>query len=116
MAKINGLKIGIGLSNSAQDLAREVKYSQAALAERLQISPRQLRRILKQDGDPAQGASANWLFNLRMEDARNLLKKGLSVKAVAYEVGFSTPHNFSRAFRRAFGMSPKRFLAGRENN
>ncbi len=76
MAKINFLKTRARLGISAQDLALEMKYSQAALAERLKFSVRQLRRILKQERDLVQGASANWLFNLRMEDGRTSLKKG----------------------------------------
>lgn len=51
-----------------------------------------------------------FLTRLKMEHAADLLlKRSLSVQAVAREVGFSDPYLFSRAFKRYQGVSPKHF-------
>lgn len=49
------------------------------------------------------------LLGLRMERARLLLAAGLQVAQVAWQVGYAHPANFSAAFSRHFGQSPKRF-------
>jgi AraC-like DNA-binding protein len=48
----------------------------------------------------------------RAERARELLQLGdVSVARIAAEMGYSTPANFSRAFRNATGLSPGEFRA-----
>lgn len=47
------------------------------------------------------------LYSQRMERARQLLQDGkVNVTDVAYEVGYSSPGNFTRAFTRHFGCNP----------
>ena len=41
--------------------------------------------------------------------ARILSQTDKSVSEVAYEVGFSDPYYFSRAFKKLFGVSPKQW-------
>lgn len=53
-----------------------------------------------------------YLTTLRLEKARQLLSEKnlrLSVNEVAFAVGFNDPLYFSRAFRRAFGVSPREY-------
>jgi len=38
-----------------------------------------------------------------------LKNKGVNISEIAYEVGFESPANFSRNFRRQFGMSPSQY-------
>lgn len=47
-----------------------------------------------------------YLQHLRMNRAAEMLQEGETVKAVAVELGFSEPCNFSRAFARVFGVAP----------
>jgi AraC-like DNA-binding protein len=48
--------------------------------------------------------------NLRLEYARSLLAQGdLDVTRTCYEVGYNSLSHFSKAFRQAFGASPRRF-------
>jgi len=50
---------------------------------------------------------AQYLQHLRMNRAVDLLQNSdRLVKEVAEELGFSDPYNFSRAFKRVFGVSP----------
>ncbi len=55
-----------------------------------------------------------YLQNLKMNRAVDLLQDGRhTVKETAQELGFVDPYNFSRAFKRVFGISPKKLLEGR---
>lgn len=48
---------------------------------------------------------------LRMrEAAERLQRRGTKVKQVAEELGFSDPYQFSRSFRKVFGLSPAQFV------
>lgn len=52
-----------------------------------------------------------YLQNLRMNRAVDLLRNGgCSVKRTAQELGFSDPYNFSRAFKRVFGIPPANLM------
>lgn len=54
------------------------------------------------------------LSNIRMEKARQLLcQTTLKNYEIAEKVGFSDPHYFSIAFKKATGMTPKEYA--REN-
>lgn len=48
----------------------------------------------------------SYIAEHRFRHARKLLAAGMSIKAVAYSTGFSSPANFSAAFRRATGETP----------
>ena len=48
------------------------------------------------------------LRNVRMEHALRLLEQDLSVKEVAYSVGYQSYDQFLRAFRRTYGTTPSR--------
>jgi two-component system, response regulator YesN len=49
--------------------------------------------------------------SMRMEKAARLLgEEGFSVAQAGIELGYSNPKNFSRAFRRHFGSSPRAYL------
>ena len=46
---------------------------------------------------------------LRLQEARSrLLAGGTSAEAVAYEVGYASPSQFSREYARLFGQPPRR--------
>jgi AraC family transcriptional regulator len=45
----------------------------------------------------------------RVEYAKQLLKSDRCVKTVAYAMGFTAPSNFSAAFRRATGQTPRQY-------
>jgi AraC-like DNA-binding protein len=50
---------------------------------------------------------SQYLQHLRMNRAVDLLQNSNRlIKEVAQEIGFSDPYNFSRAFKRVFGLSP----------
>lgn len=47
-----------------------------------------------------------YLLSKRMDHAANSLSQGESVSAVAHVLGYSSPYNFSRAFKKHFGYPP----------
>jgi len=49
---------------------------------------------------------AHFVETLRLDEARNLLPGGLTVKEIAARVGYASATRFSHAFERRFGMSP----------
>lgn len=76
------------------------------LAELCGLSSRQLTRGFRQ----SRGCSiGEYLAEHRLQQARELLMSGQSVKAIAYTLGFSSPSAFCYAFRRDTGESPGQY-------
>ncbi len=76
------------------------------LAALCSLSVRHLSRAFR---DTRQQSLGTYVAERRAEHARSMLSAGMNIKAVAYALGFSAPSNFSRAFRRATGETPKQF-------
>lgn len=55
-----------------------------------------------------------YIKDVRMKKAVQLLKeKNLNIAEIAYKIGFSDPHYFSKSFKQYYGVSPTEYL---ENN
>lgn len=78
----------------------------AELAHLLNQSPRTLDRHLSREGCRFLELSKR----VRYERACALLTAGLSATQVAYQVGYRDLANFTRAFRRESGMSPREYM------
>ena len=53
----------------------------------------------------------NFLWEYKMEYARRMLNtKKYNVSEVSYEVGYSTPSHFIAAFKKKFGITPKKYM------
>lgn len=79
------------------------------LATFLGVSPRTLDRQLKKEGSSLRDLAVQ----VRNERARKLLTEGtLPISQIAYRLGFTDIANFSRAFRRANGVSPSDYRRG----
>lgn len=55
---------------------------------------------------------ANYVTEVRMQSARELLTAGRAVSDVSRQLGYASDEGFSRAFRRATGMTPSSWRAG----
>jgi AraC family transcriptional activator of pobA len=77
------------------------------MASELNISPRYLSDLLKQE----TGMTAIELIHIFLiSEAKNLLTAAdHSVSEIAYELGFENPPYFSRLFKKETGMSPVEF-------
>lgn len=80
-----------------------------SIAEQLALTSNTLYGIVKEFG----GVSPKeWITNrLMLEAQRKLQYSTLSVKELAYELGFNDPGYFSRLFKKSTGKSVSRYLA-----
>lgn len=58
------------------------------------------------------GQSAGKLIrSMRLQRASDLLRQRAStISEIAYDLGFSDPNSFTRAFKKQFGMSPRQYM------
>ncbi|SEL56793.1 AraC-type DNA-binding protein [Chitinophaga rupis] len=84
-----------------------------AIAEKLALTPNSLYRIVKE----YSGVSPKDFFTNRLmiEAQRKLQYSPLSVKELAYELGFNDPDYFSRFFKKCTGKSVSEFLKARQD-
>lgn len=77
------------------------------VAQVLGLSGSRLQHLFKHDTGTTL---ISYLQEFRIERARKLLEEThLSVKQIVSEVGAADTSHFSRAFRKAQGLSPKRY-------
>lgn len=84
-----------------------------AIAEKLALTPNSLYRIVKE----YSGVSPKDFFTNRLmiEAQRKLQYAPLSVKELAYELGFNDPDYFSRFFKKCTGKSVSEFLKAQQD-
>lgn len=84
-----------------------------AMAEKLSVTTNSLYRIVKE----YSGVSPKDYFTNRLmiEARRKLQHSHLSVKELAYELGFNDPDYFSRLFKKCTGKSVSEFLKARQD-
>jgi len=76
-----------------------------SLARRMHCSRSQFHTKLK----TLTGLSTKeYLNDYRLTLARQLLEGGMSVAEAAFEVGFSDPNYFGRAFKKKYGLTPSK--------
>ncbi len=77
-----------------------------SLAARVGLSERSFyRKFLASTGE----SPAHFVEAIRLDAARMLLAQGLSLKAIAAQVGLSPAPRLTRAFERRFGVTPRLF-------
>ncbi len=92
----------IGWIQSHLDAALDVP----SLAERAGLSERTFhRKFLAATGE----TPARFIETARLDAARMLLSRGVSLKSVAAEVGLFPPARLTEAFERRFGVAPRLF-------
>ena len=83
---------------------QDCEFNLAKTAKLLRLSPRSLRRHLEQSGHSFRQIC----LSVRMELAREyLFNTHMSLKEVAYQLGYKHPSNFNRAFSDYYGQSPQ---------
>lgn len=81
-------------------------YNLAKLSDEVGISERKLYKEFKIYFDVT---FSEYLEKIRIHNACDFLKKGMTVKNVAEAAGYSSDYSFRRAFRRVTGLSPSQF-------
>ena len=87
-------------------LARLSHFSPTELAFNCHISLRQIQRHFH---DIYGLQLRQWLNDLRLQDARQLLNPERSVKEVAFLLHFKQSNHFVREFKKKYGMTPEDF-------
>jgi transcriptional regulator GlxA family with amidase domain len=81
-------------------------HSVAALAQRMELSPRHFARLFR---DEVGTTPAAWVEAARITAARTLLEEGHAPKQVASECGFADADTLRRAFMRQVGVTPAEY-------
>ena len=77
------------------------------LALEFNLSPSYLQRLFKHQTGVCMG---EWISEQRLQRAAHLLTNShMSVKEIAYTVGYEHPSSFIRAFERRFTQAPARY-------
>ncbi len=84
----------------------KAKFGLESICKELNISRVTLHRSFINSYGISPGA---YLAEYRIERAKELLKRGVSVKETALSCGFADPLYFSKAFSKAEGISPREF-------
>ena len=85
------------------ELAQQAKWTVSALAQICRVSERTLRShfLAKMGRSPKV-----WLAEQRQSEALALLDHGASIKEVAATLGYNQQTNFTRKFKRKWGICP----------
>lgn len=77
------------------------------VSKEIKISPHYFSRLFKEE--MGEGF-IEYLTLIRMQKAKEFLEKGIySIKEICYMVGYGDPNYFSRAFKKAVGVTPTEF-------
>jgi AraC-like DNA-binding protein len=84
-------------------------FSVESLAKRVGLSPSSLHQHFKSITAPSP---LQYQKQLRLQEARRLLLgESLDAADAAYRVGYESPSQFSREYRRMFGAPPRKDVA-----
>jgi DNA-binding response OmpR family regulator len=95
---------------SVEERFEDPQFNVECLAETVNMSVSQLNRKL---GALIDQPSGQLIRSLRLQRAADLLKQNAgTVAEICYRVGFSDQANFTRAFKKQFGVAPSEFRQG----
>lgn len=100
------------LQNAAREIQDnlEIPLDVELLAQQACLSSPHFRRLFRQVFDISPRAMH---CQLRITRARELLgQTSLNITEIGHQLGYSTVHNFSRAFRDSMGCSPMQYREG----
>ncbi len=104
-----------------EEVVRKIKSAKEYLLQHME-NPPSLRELSRQCGlneyqlktgfKEIYGTTVyGYLLSHKMDYARLLLDKGtLHVNEVAFQIGYSNPSHFISAFKKKFGITPKKYL------
>lgn len=100
-----GVHDELAAATAAIDRWSDTGASVETIAREVGVSSRTLRRRFAKSGL----RPSDEINHRRMRKAAHRLLMGFTVQEAAEHVGISSPAQFTRAFKRAFGLAPKKF-------
>src|SRR5215208_530491 len=94
-----------------ETLARKANYRAGTFADLCKVSTRQFERYCK---ITLKKTPQSWLNELRLSEAQRLLGQGLTVKEIAFSLGYKQPSHFCRQFKNLTGTTPNGFSTKRQ--
>ncbi len=105
-----------GVQHHSKDVERVVNHIKAnysepltveELSEMAYLSKYHFMRKFKE----VMGVSVHqYILNQRLRRARELMKQGVSLTGICYQVGFKDYSTFARAFKKTYMKSPRQFM------
>jgi AraC-like DNA-binding protein len=107
-----------------EDAVRKIKHAKEHLLAQ-EENPPTLKELAKQAGlnehqlkvgfkEIYGNTVYGYLLDHKLDHGRTLLDSGkLQVAQVAYQVGYANPSHFIAAFKKKFGMTPKKYMMAR---
>lgn len=84
-------------------------FSLEDVAEYVELTPTYFTKLFK---DQTQQTFIDYVTDYRIEKSKELLRQtNLSLKEIAYEVGYKDPNYYSRVFKKWTNSSPKQYRA-----
>ena len=90
-SRLSADPLGAGMEDAHGGVPYNPDYFRRAFRKKIGLTPQKFRELK------------------RMEFAANRLGQGMTVKAVASELGYADPYFFSRMFKRFMGASPAKY-------
>jgi AraC-like DNA-binding protein len=91
------------------DNLSNTQFDVDSFAAKLKMNRRQFYRKFKAISDQTPH---EYIIIIRLSKAAELLLAGgLNISEVGYQVGFSDPAHFTRAFTKVYGKSPKKYIS-----
>ena len=89
-------------------------YTVQDVADALDLGYHSLRKKFKHNTGQSIG---QFLMNTKIENAKIFLQEtNLSVKEIAFKVGFTDPSHFSKIFKKYVGTSPREYKTRKRND
>ncbi|WP_077616993.1 response regulator [Bacillus sinesaloumensis] len=106
--RANGVQTLLLKAKEFLDKNYEKSISLDTVAEQVGISSYYLSKLFK---ERFQHTIIEYLTNIRLEKAKELLLSRVSLKEIALSIGYKDPNYFSRVFKKELGMSPSEYRA-----
>jgi transcriptional regulator, AraC family len=89
-----------------ENYAEEISLSK--MSKSTYLSPVYISKIFKEE---TGFSPINYLINIRLEKAKEMLEKGrITIKDVAKNVGYEDAYYFSKLFKKYYGYPPSRII------
>ena len=97
------------LVNDIMDILKKGIYAKVTL-EDIQKSLYYSKTYLNNNFKKITGASImHYYRNMKIEEAKKLLKKGESVTSISDKLHFESPNYFTKVFRSVTGLTPSKY-------